>query len=117
MKPYSDPPLTISEVGDQVSRLLIEAGFSLRVARLNPQPYSKIIGCVIDNFHGAKITYCVENDGQDVNLIFYELTEPSANLRNSFAGFIAFLDWLAMEDTGVTRLSVSYTHLTLPTRS
>lgn len=94
------PPGTL----DPVSQRLVEEGFEVRPARLNPSPWSALIGMKVTGFASARITYRLEGGGSEVNLLFYELTGPAASLRNSFAGFVGFLDWLATRPVGVTRL-------------
>ena len=70
MEDYVDPPLKLDEATDDVTRLLIEQGYTVRVARMNPQPFSKIIGYEIENFDGARITFKLENKKTHVNMMF-----------------------------------------------
>jgi len=104
MSNYIDPVLSADDANDEVTRLLIAQGYSVRKARLNPRPYSQVIGCLVDNFKGARITYRVENQGRWVRMIYYELNSQPGSLRNSFSGFQEFLDFLATEKTGIQRL-------------
>ncbi|MEM9282501.1 MAG: hypothetical protein AAGA96_11790 [Verrucomicrobiota bacterium] len=106
METYQDPPLRVSDdaVKDIVTGRLIERGHEVRLARLNPKPYSKVIGFVVDDFAGARITYRVESKGRWLRMIFYEANCRSESLRNSFRGFAEFLDFLVLESTGIERL-------------
>jgi len=109
MEPYLDPPLSADEASrrdaaDRVTPALVAEGYAVRPARLRPQPYSKIVGLAVDDFRGAKLTYRLEAGGAHVRMLFYELVAPPASLRSSFAGFVAFLDWLATRPVGVSRL-------------
>jgi len=114
MSDYLDPPLSVGDADDEVSRLLLQQNFTVRPARLNPQPYSKIVGKVLAPFHGARISYRVEDGGSCLNMIYYERLGPVRSLRNSFLGFEKFLDWLVLNPCGVTRLQGAIHELNTP---
>ncbi|MBL9157759.1 MAG: hypothetical protein JNJ70_09820 [Verrucomicrobiales bacterium] len=89
---------------DRVTSGLIEEGYRVEPARLNPSPWSMIVGMAVVGFDRARITYRVEAGGAVIHVLFYELLQPAGSLRNSFAGFVGFLDWLATRPVGIERL-------------